>query len=278
MDEGDSAPRAPSANSHSWGLFVPNSVPVAPGSVGEGPSWQAGVVSPFSLPCSLFFLQPFGSALLWARAVPAAPGAGLWLGRAGGPTAPGPPVPSQNQPGLRHSFSSGFPAGRAPKATTAGAGSGPSQTRSCRWCWQGPVPAVPLSPPVLGTVWGQLMVSAWDGASSARPGGLFPPWWLSRGRGMTQGSWGLREPRGASPEPGVGAPGDSGARAGPRSWRISPGPPCPAGTLRRRRGLSGAVEANSSLEFPHRGAATALRWGRLWRLWGAQENPLTPPG
>lgn len=158
MDKEGSATHVPSANSHSWGLFIPNLVPVAPGSAGKGPSWQAGVVSPLSLPCSLFFYS-FGNALLWVRAVPAVPGAGLWLGRAGGPTAPGPPVLFQNQPSLRHSFSSSFPAGSAPKATIIRVGTGPSQIQSCHWCWERLVPAVP-SPLLLGTVWGQLMVSA----------------------------------------------------------------------------------------------------------------------
>lgn len=106
------------------------------------------------------------------------------------------------------------------------------------------------APLVQGTVWGQLMVSAWDTASSTTPEGLFLRWWMNCGHKMTQGSWGLQEPQGASPRPGVGAPGDSGVRAGPLSWMINPGPPSPAGTLERRRGLSGAVEANSSLEFP----------------------------
>lgn len=171
IDKEGSATHVPSANSWIWGLFIPNLVPVAPGSAGKGPSWQAGVVSPLSLPCSLFFYS-FGNALLWVRAVPAAPGAGLWLGRAGGPTAPGPPVLFQNQPGLRHSFSSSFPAGSAPKATIIRVGTGPSQIQSCHWCWERLVPAVP-SPLLLGTVWGQLMVSAWDRASSTMPEGLF---------------------------------------------------------------------------------------------------------
>lgn len=203
--------------------------------------------SPCPVPC---FFAALWKCFVVGEACAYCAGSCSVAGQSGWPHGPRAtsPIP-KNQPGLRLSFSSSFAAGRAPEATTIEAGTSPSQIHTCHWCWERPVPAVP-SPRVLGTVWGQLMASAWDSASSTTPEGSFIQWWLSCGHGMTQGLWGLQEPQGASPGPGVGAPGDSGVRAGPPSWRISPGPPCPAGTLRRRRGLFEVGEANSSLEFP----------------------------
>lgn len=223
------------------------------------------------------FLQQFGKALLWVRAVPAVLGAALWLGRAGGPTAPRPPEPSQNLPGLKAQLFQQLPSPESSKSHHHQSGHRAQLIQSCCWCWEGLVPAVP-SPLVLGTVWGQLMVSAWDRASRTAPEGLFLRWWLSCGHGLTQGSWGWQEPQGASPGPGVGAPGDSGVRAGPHSGGSALALPALRGHcegVRACRRRWRRTPAWSSL------AEGLLQpWaseGRLWRLGGAQ-GPLTHPG
>lgn len=85
-------------------------------------------------PAACFF-QHFGSTLLWARALPAAPGVGLWAekSRAGraAQRSPGPAAGSLKLPFLRHNFSSSFPAESPHKTTGIRVGTGLSQSQSC---------------------------------------------------------------------------------------------------------------------------------------------------